>query len=126
SISARSVYRDPALILSAFHVARPFTAYQLEAMVTQKLLPAARQYQAFFSVIADPLSLYEGAEGRDTQVRQSFRRFLQGLHEAAEQVPLVMLIPEPGPQRYFHEFLQVTTWRRRLQVVNQTRQLVEA
>src|ERR1017187_417782 len=75
SIVARSVYKDPAVVLSSFHVARPFTAYQLEAMMTQKLLPAARRYQAFFSVIADPLSLYEGAEGRDTQVRQSYRRF---------------------------------------------------
>jgi len=126
SIVARSVYKDPAMVLSSFHVARPFTAYQLEAMMTQKVLSAAHRYQAFFSVIADPLSLYEGAEGRDTQVRQSFRRFIEGVRNAATRVPLVMLIPEPAPQNYFPALLAEATWRRRLQVVNHNQQLVEA
>jgi hypothetical protein len=126
SIVARSVYKDPAVVLSSFHLARPFTAYQLEAMVTQKLLSAAQRYHAFFSVIADPLSLYEGAEGRDTQVRKSFRRFIQGVRDAAARLPLVLLIPEPAPQSYFPELLAEATWRRRLKMVDHTPELVEA
>jgi len=126
SMAARSAYLDPVVALKAFRPARPFTAYQLEAMVTQKLLPTVHRIQALFSVIADPLSLYEGAEGRDTQVRQSFRRFMQGLREASEKTPVVVLIPEPGPQRYLPELLQAATWRRRLEDAGSTRRLVEA
>ena len=126
SIAARCAYQDPVAALKAFRPARPFTAYQLEAMVTQKLQPTVQRIQAFFSVIADPLSLYEGAEGRDTQVRQSFRRFMQGVREASVKTPVVVLIPEPGPQRYLPELLHAATWRRRLEDVGQRRRLVEA
>jgi hypothetical protein len=126
STVARSVQKDPSVVLASYHMMRPFTAYQLEAAVTQKLLASAIRHQAFFSVIADPLSLYEGAEGRDTQVQQSFRRFVQGLHEVSAQIPLALLIPEPGPLRYLPQLLSMATSRRRLQVVNQQRELVEA
>jgi hypothetical protein len=115
SISARAVYKDPVEVLRSFHVARPFTAYQLEAMVTQKLLSAVRRYGALFSVIADPLSLYEGAEGRDSQVHHSFRRFIQGVREVARVSPLALLIPEPGPKRYFKNLLDTATTFSRLE-----------
>src|SRR5437016_1335602 len=41
SLSARRVYKDPAETLRSFLVARPFTAYQLETMISEKLLPAS-------------------------------------------------------------------------------------
>jgi hypothetical protein len=109
AMNARAHHQDPNTVLRAYHVARPFTAYQLEMMVTQKLLPAAFRYRALFSVIADPLSLYEGAEGRDTQLDQSFRRFIDGLSEAAIHAPIVALIPEPVPRRYYGALLQITS-----------------
>jgi hypothetical protein len=126
STVARSVQKDPSVVLASFHMMRPFTAYQLEAAVTQKLLASAIRHQAFFSVIADPLSLYEGAEGRDTQVQQSFRRFVKVLHEVSAQIPLVLVIPEPGHKRYLPDLLAIATSRRRLQMVNQQQELVEA
>jgi hypothetical protein len=113
AMNARTQYKDTREVLRSYHVARPFTAYQLEAMVTQKLTAAAARYRALFSVIADPLSLYEGAEGRDTQVHQSFRRFIDGLRAAATLSPIVLLIPEPGPQRYFSTVIKAaTSWKR--------------
>src|SRR5436190_24292825 len=37
AMNARSQYKDTNEVLRSYHVARPFTAHQLEAMVTQKL-----------------------------------------------------------------------------------------
>src|SRR4051812_45535177 len=41
AIAARAALKDPARVLRSYQVARPFTCYQLEAMVSEKLLPAA-------------------------------------------------------------------------------------
>jgi hypothetical protein len=125
AMNARAQYKNTNQVLSSYRVARPFTAYQLEAMVTQKLVPAALNHRAFFSVIADPLSLYEGAEGRDTQVHQSFKRFIQGLKDAATQTPIVLLIPEPGPQRYFSHVLNAAGYRSRLKETEEGPKLLE-
>src|SRR5450631_3854841 len=49
--SARVFHKDSKAVLRAFQYARPFTAFQLEAMVNQKLLPAVQQSHALFAVI---------------------------------------------------------------------------
>ena len=63
SMAARSVLKDPVQVLRSFQVARPFTAYQLEAMVCEKLLPAVRRVNAMVSVVADPLRLFPMRKG---------------------------------------------------------------
>jgi hypothetical protein len=125
ALAARAQYKDVNRVLRSYSVARPFTAYQLEAMVTQKLVPAALRCRALFSVIADPLSLYEGAEGRDTQVRQSFRRFIDGLRAAATRTAVVLLMPEPGPKQYFSDLLRSATSCRRLERTSEGQELKE-
>lgn len=133
SVIARSLYKDPVRVLSSYHIARPFTAYQLEAMVTQKLLPAAQRYRADFSVIADPLGLYVGAEGRDTQVQQSYDRFIAGLRHASAALPLVILAPDAaaedvrrGAARYFPAIAALATFQRRLNIAGEAPRLEEA
>src|ERR1035437_9114297 len=108
--AARSSGKDPTRVLRSYLAARPFTAYQLEAMVSEKTLTAARRFGAILCVMADPLSLFADAEGRDgrtgsrpygealppnsrglqaprecTQVRQCYARFLAGLKALASQ-----------------------------------------
>jgi hypothetical protein len=91
AIAARSVLKDPTLVLRAYHVARPFTAYQLEAMVSEKLLPVVQRTNALVSVVADPLRLFADAEGRDTQIRQCFTRFIFGMRAAASETAVLVL-----------------------------------
>src|SRR5687768_2744432 len=52
--SARAFHKDSKEVLRSFKYARPFTAFQLEAMVNQKLLAAVERHSALFAVIADP------------------------------------------------------------------------
>lgn len=125
AFSAQSVRKDPATVLSSFHVARPFTAYQLEAIVSEKLLDAVYKTHALFAVIADPLSLYQAAEGRDSQVRQSFHRFIAGVQKASEECPVVLLVPEPGPPAYFPMLAASSFSKRRLEITDESRQLQE-
>src|SRR5271154_3483557 len=46
--SARAFHKDSKEVLRSFKYARPFTAFQLETMVNQKLLPAVRSAGALF------------------------------------------------------------------------------
>jgi hypothetical protein len=107
-MAARASYKDPNLTLQSYQVARPFTPYQLETMVSEKTLPAMRRVGALFSVIADPLRLFKDAEGRDTQLRQCYRRFLAGLENLARQVPVLAL--DTGRDSFYRQtFLKVAT-----------------
>jgi hypothetical protein len=98
-VAARSVLKDPRQALSSFQVARPFTAYQLEAMVSEKTLPAVRQSKALFAVISDPLRMFLDTEGRDTQVSQCYARFLNGIKNLTQEAP-VLLLTSTLPKRY--------------------------
>ena len=93
SLSARRVYKDPAETLQSFLVARPFTAYQLETMISEKLLPASRRACALLSVVADPLRLFADAEGRDTQIRFCYNRFIRGVRAVAKETAVLILAP---------------------------------
>src|SRR4051812_26862674 len=53
AIAAAAIRKDPSVVLRSLSVARPFTSYQLEPMVTQKLLPAVARVRSLFSVITD-------------------------------------------------------------------------
>src|SRR6476620_5440605 len=44
--SARLFHKDSKEVLRAFKYARPFTAFQLDTMVNEKLLPAVQKCQA--------------------------------------------------------------------------------
>jgi hypothetical protein len=114
ALNARGHCKDVHDVLRSYVVARPFTAYQLEAMVTQTLAKAAVSHKAILSVIADPLNLYVGAEGRDTQVRQSFNRFVRGLLAVSACRPLLLLVPEPSLQRYLDALSNIATSRIRM------------
>ena len=91
AMAARSVLKDPREALRAFQVARPFTAYQLEVMVTEKTRPAVERLRALVAVVADPLRLFAEAEGRDTQLRLCYQRFLAGLKALAQNTAVVVL-----------------------------------
>ena len=93
AITARAAGKDATLILKSFQVARPFTAFQLETMVSDKSLPIVRRFGALFSVIADPLRLFRDAEGRDTQIHQCFDRFIAGLQRLAKESAVLVLHP---------------------------------
>jgi hypothetical protein len=108
SMAARSVLKDPAHVLRSYHVARPFTAYQLEAMISEKLLPAVRRVNALVSVVADPLHLFADAEGRDTQIRQCYTRFIFGLRAAASETA-VLVLSTAEPSRYTQPLLSSAT-----------------
>jgi len=99
ALAARAVLKDSERVLRSYHVARPFTAYQLEAMVSEKLLPASRRINALICVIADPLRLFADAQGRDTQIRQCFNRFIIGLQAAATETAILVLAPNRHPLR---------------------------
>jgi len=108
SIAARSALKDPTQVLRSYHVARPFTAYQLEAMVSEKLLPVARRINALVSVVADPLRLFADAEGRDTQIRQCYTRFIFGLRAAASE-RAVLVLSTADQSRYIKPLLASAT-----------------
>ena len=100
AIAARGAGKDPVTVLKSYQVARPFTAYQLETMISEKSLMAARRVGASLSVIADPLRLFADAEGRDTQIRPCYGRFIAGLRKmAGETAVLVLQATERSPYK---------------------------
>jgi len=103
--SGRACHKDSKEVLRAFKYARPFTAFQLEAMVNQKLLAAVQKYQALFAVIAHPLWLYEEAQGQKYATRHSFELFTEGLKRLSQQLAILVLIPDPQPTAYFHQLI---------------------
>ena len=103
--SGRTYHKSSKDVLHAFKYARPFTAFQLEAMVNQKLLPAAKRYQALFAVIASPLWLYEEAEDQKYATQHSFDLFTSGLRRLSKMLAILLLIPEPKPTPYYHRLI---------------------
>lgn len=106
--SARAFHKDSRESLRAFHYARPFTAFQLEAMVNLKLLPAMQSQNALFAVIADPLTLYEQAENQSYSITRSFELFTGGLKMLARQIALLLLIPSPKESPSYRKLLQLS------------------
>ncbi len=103
--SGRTHHKNSKEVLHAFKYARPFTAFQLEAMVNQKLLAAVRKYQALFAVIASPLWLYEEAEDQKYATPHSFELFTNGLRLLSKELAILILIPDPKPTPYFHQLI---------------------
>jgi len=106
--SARAFHKDSKEVLRSFKYARPFTAFQLETMVNHKLLPAVRGAGALFAVIADPLTLYEAAEGQNYAIHRSFELFTGGLRALARQLAILLLIPSPKPTPYYHRLIRMS------------------
>src|SRR5664279_5114516 len=106
--SARVFHKDSKEVLRSFKYARPFTAFQLETMVNQKLLPAVRGAGALFAVIADPLMLYEAAEEQNYSIHRSFELFTGGLRALARQLAILLLIPSPKPTPYYHRLIRMS------------------
>ena len=106
--SARVFHKDSKEVLRSFKYARPFTAFQLETMVNQKLLPAVRASQALFAVIADPLTLYEQAEDQKYATQHSFDLFTQGLGILAQKLAILLLIPNRKQTPYFHRLTRIS------------------
>jgi len=92
AVLARSMNKNPYEVLRSFRVARPFTAYQLEAMVGEKLPPALRQFKGLFSVITDPFPLYEEARKQDRYWQKSYNRWISSLKELSRESAVLVLI----------------------------------
>lgn len=117
AIAARTAAKDPTAVLRSYQVARPFTAFQLETMISEKTLRMAQASDVLLSVVADPLRLFVDAEGRDTQIQQCYRRFIRGLKKVAEQRPVLVLSPSEH-LRYREPLLRAATRVTRLYYVD--------
>jgi len=106
--SARVFHKDSREVLRSFKYARPFTAFQLETMVNQKLLPAARESHALFAVIAHPLWLYEEAEDQKYATQHSFALFTEGLQRLSRELAILLLIPPEKETLYFRKLLKIS------------------
>ncbi len=86
--TARSLGADPREVLSRILFARPFTVFQLEAMICQKL-PAAVGRELV--VLSDPLALFchEELSPAVCDAWRVFRRVLEGIR--CLHVPLLVL-----------------------------------
>ncbi len=105
--SARAFHKDSKDVLRSFKYARPFTAFQLETMVNQKLLPAVQSCRALFAVVASPLWLYEEAEDQKYATQHSFELFTEGLRQLSKELAILLLIPEPKPTAYYHRLIRI-------------------
>jgi len=106
--SARAFHKDSKEVLRSFKYARPFTAFQLENMVNQKLLPAVQSSRALFAVIGDPITLYEQAEDQSYATTHSFELFANGLENLAKQMAILLLIPSPKESLYYRKLLRIS------------------
>jgi len=106
--SARAFHKDSKEVLRSFKYARPFTAFQLETMVNQKLLPGVQSCGALFAVIASPLWLYEEAENQKYATQRSFELFTEGLRRLSKQLAILLLIPVPKPTPYYHRLIRMS------------------
>jgi hypothetical protein len=106
--SARMAHIDSRAALSAFKYARPFTAFQLETMVAEKLLSAVRQSRALLAVIADPISLYEEAEEQRYSIHKSFEHLTHALHALSRELAILLLITQPRPSLYGQRLLRLS------------------
>jgi hypothetical protein len=107
ALSARVFHKDSKAVLRSFLYARPFTAFQLETMVNQKLLPAVRRSHALFAVIAGPLWLYEEAEDQKYATQRSFTLFTEGLRRLSKELAILLLIPHAKPTAYLRRLLAI-------------------
>jgi hypothetical protein len=104
--SGRAYHKNSKDVLRAFKYARPFTAFQLEAMVNQKLVSAMHKYQALFAVIASPLWLYEEADDQYA-TQHSFDLLTSGLRQLSKHLAILLLIPDPKPTPYYHRLIRM-------------------
>lgn len=125
-ITARSAGREPAAVLRSYFVARPFTAYQLETMVASKLMPSVQKVGAVFAVLADPLRLFADAEGRDTQIRQCYERFIAGLRAASRETAILVVHPKGKGVRYEKQLLAMAVRRVEVSLVGHKALIKEA
>ncbi len=94
---ARARGLDPKGVLSRVQLARPFSAFQIEALVTKKL-PALAPSRPV--ILSDPLSLFYDEELPEKDARRTFAGFLDGLKALA--VPVLGLVVErESPRRKF-------------------------
>ena len=99
--ASRALGRGPREALSRIELARPFNAYQLTAMLEEKLVPALKAASAGLAVLSDPLALFYDPEFEPADARKAWAPFLEALLRAASQVPILALgvQREPSPGR---------------------------
>ena len=106
--SARVFHKDSKEVLRSFKYARPFTAFQLETMVNQKLLPAVPAPRAP-SLPSSPIRswLYEAAEDQKYAIQHSFELFTEGLQRSLARATgdSAPAPARPSPTPYFHRLI---------------------
>ncbi len=111
--TARFLGADPREVLSRILFARPFTVFQLEAMICQKL-PAAVGRELV--VLSDPLALFchEELAPAVSDAWRIFRRVLEGIRRLRAPLLVLAVARESAAaqksarehQRYLRELLQ--------------------
>ncbi len=100
--TAKRLGADPKAALSRVLLARPFTAFQLEAMVREKLPDLAARMPV---VVAEPLALFRDPDlsPREKEARRCFGRAL----EALAALPTVLVLEVERDEPLWREY-----WRR--------------
>jgi hypothetical protein len=82
--AAKALNLSPQAIMSRVWLSRPFSAFQLEALVTRKLSKMSPHIPV---ILSDPLGQFYDEEIKDQDANKVFQKFLSGL----KQLPMTVL-----------------------------------
>lgn len=112
---ARRVGQPPGTILSSVHIARIFTAYQLEAAVAERLESAVAERRPGAVLLAGLLDTLHDEEFSAAEARRIFRRVLRTVTRlAAGPLLLVAACPDhppvPGREAFLPGLAAAAAW----------------
>ena len=110
---ARARGMDPRNVLSRVQLARPFSAFQMETLITKKL-PAATRPPFRPVILSDPLSLFYDEELPEKDARRTFSGFLDGLKNLSVPVLGLVVERESPRRRFLDELLKISRGTARL------------
>jgi len=96
---ARGYGLDPREVLSSIHVSRAFTAYQLSALVLERLEPFISTKGAGLVLVSDVASLFLDRDIPKTEAKELFLKVCAKLSDIAEKRKWIVLATYRQPYR---------------------------
>jgi hypothetical protein len=104
---------DPKQTLERIYISRAFTAYQITALILEKLQETIRRYDAKLVIISDIAGFFLDKEVTETEARRVYSQVTAYLSNFAKENQVILIVTYPPHQKFRrNSFLNTVTCER--------------
>ena len=92
---ARLYQLDPKQTLQRIYISRAFTAYQMTALILEKLEEITKQYDAKLAIISDIAGFFLDKDVPDSEARLVYNHVTAHLHNFAKEKQIILIATYP-------------------------------